>query len=60
MQAPQDSEPDLVPLIGGSLSAFLLAGLLLASGLVRIGMGVPLLLVSGDPHEATRSTASRP
>lgn len=60
MQAPLDSEPDLVPLICASLSGVLLAGLLLASGLVRIGVGVPLLVGSGDPHDATRTTASRP
>ncbi len=60
MQAPLDSEPDLVPLICGSLSAVLLTGLLLASGLVRIGVGVPLLVGSGDPHDASRPTASRP
>jgi hypothetical protein len=60
MQAPLDSEPDLVPLIGGCLSGILLAGLLLASGLVRIGVGVPLLVGHGEPHDTTRTTASRP
>ena len=60
MQAPLDSEPDLVPLICGSLSGLLLAGLLLASGLVRIGLGVPLLVGNGEPHDATRTMASRP
>jgi hypothetical protein len=60
MQAPLDSEPDLVPLICGSLSGLLLAALLLASGLVRIGVGVPLLVGSGDPNDATRTMASRP
>ncbi len=60
MQAPLNSEPDLVPVICGSLAAVLLAGLLLASGLVRIGVAVPLLIGSGEPHDATRTTALRP
>jgi hypothetical protein len=60
MQAPLDSEPDLVPLIGGSLTGLVLAALLLASGLVRIGVGVPLLVGSGDPHDTTRTSAIRP
>lgn len=49
-----------MPVICGSLAAVLLAGLLLASGLVRIGVAVPLLIGSGEPHDATRTTAPRP
>jgi len=60
MQAPLESNPDVVPLICGCLTGILLAGLLLASGLVRIGVGVPLLVGNGEPHNITRTTAARP
>ncbi len=48
MQAPQDCSPELVPLICGSLSGFLLAGLLLASGLAQISLVMPQLIGAGE------------
>lgn len=59
MQAPSDNNPDLLPLICGGLSGFLLAGMLLASGLAKISLGVPLL-VGSDASEAPGERASRP
>jgi hypothetical protein len=60
MQAPQDSSPELVPLICTSLSGVLLAGLLLASGLAEITLVVPRLVGAGDaPEPAVQRTSQR-
>lgn len=59
MQAPQDSSPELVPLICGSLSGFLLAGLLLASGLAQISLVMPQLIGAGEAPEPAAERSLR-
>jgi hypothetical protein len=71
MQTPQDrssrvgccqhgcsleGSSDLIPLICGSVSGLFVAGLLMASGLARISLGVPQLL---GVHEAPEPVAAR-
>jgi hypothetical protein len=60
MQAPQDSSPDLVPLICGILSGFLLAGMLLASGLARLSLAMPQLIGAGEGPEPRVERTTRP
>ncbi len=56
----EDAHTDVVPLICGSVSGVLLAGLLLASGLERISLGVPQLLGTGEAHEPVAERAIAP
>jgi hypothetical protein len=56
----EDAHTDVVPLVCGSVSGVLLAGLLLASGLERISLGVPQLLGAGEAHEPVAERAIRP
>ncbi len=65
MQAPEDrsleqGSPELVPLICGSLSGLLLAGLLLALGLAQISMVLPQVIGAGEAPEPASQQASRP
>jgi hypothetical protein len=56
----EGAHTDVVPLICGSVSGVLLAGLLLASGLERISLGVPQLLGTGEAHEPVAERAIAP
>ncbi len=56
----EDAHTDVLPLICGSVSGVLLAGLLLASGLERISLGVPQLLGTGEAHEPVAERAIGP
>jgi hypothetical protein len=57
MQAPQEKSTELMPLVCGSASGLLLAGLLLATGIVQITRGLPLLIGSGE-HPQTAAGRS--